>query len=104
MNKYLPLPTGSNNLLTFPAGGSNNENQFIVRLDQRLGGKDNLSYRYFYDSPTGFVTYGAGIGPGLSWYDNSHVTIVSNTIQETHIFSPKVVNYINFTLGNDAIS
>ena len=101
MNKYLPLPTSANNLLTFPAGGSNNENQFVVRLDQQLSSKDNLSYRYFYDSPTGVVTYGAGIGPGLSWYDNSHVLVFSNTLQETHVFSPSIVNYVNFTLGNE---
>jgi hypothetical protein len=101
MNKYLPLPTSSSNLLTFPGGGSNDENQFIVRLDHRLTKNDNLSYRFFYDKPTGVVTYGAGIGPGLAWYDNSQVSIVSNTLQETHVFSPQIVNYINFTLGNE---
>ena len=101
MNKYLPLPTDASNLLTFPAGGSNNEDQFIVRLDHKLTQSDNISYRYFYDKPTGVVTYGAGIGPGLAWYDNSQVSIVSNTLQETHVFSPSIVNYINFTLGNE---
>jgi outer membrane receptor protein involved in Fe transport len=101
MNKYLPLPTGSTNLLTFPGGGSNDENQFVVRLDHRISASDSLMYRYFYDRPTGVVTYGAGIGPGLAWYDNSQVSIISNTLQETHVFSPSVVNYINFTLGNE---
>ncbi len=101
LEKYLPLPTDSSNLLTFPAGGSNDENQFIFRIDERLGAKDTMSYRYFYDNPTGVVTYGAGIGPGLNWFDNSKVVIHSNTLQETHIFSPALVNYANFTLGNE---
>jgi outer membrane receptor protein involved in Fe transport len=101
MNTYLPLPIDPSNLLTFPAGGSNNENQFVARLDHKLAKNDNLSYRFFYDKPTGVVSYGAGIGPGLAWYANSEVSIVSNTLQETHVFSPTVVNYVNFTLGNE---
>jgi outer membrane receptor protein involved in Fe transport len=101
MNKYLPLPSGPNNLLTFPAGGSNNENQYVARLDHRLGSADSLSYIYFYDMPTGVVSYGAGIGPGLAWFDNATVLIYSNTLQETHVFSPTIVNYTNFTLQNE---
>jgi outer membrane receptor protein involved in Fe transport len=98
MSKFLPLPTGAGNLLTFPAGGSNNENQFITRVDHAIGHADNLSFRYFYDNPTGQVSYGAGIGPGLAWFANSHVNINSFTLNETHIFSNSMVNSINATL------
>jgi hypothetical protein len=101
MNKYLPLSTTSSQLLTFPSGGSNNENQFVFRLDEQFRARDTISYRYFYDRPTGVVSYGAGIGPGLNWFDSSSVVIHSNTLQETHIFSPTILNYANFTLGNE---
>lgn len=98
MNKYLPLPSGNGNLLSFPAGGSNNDNQFIVRLDHSLRTSDNLSFRFFNDNPSGQVSYGAGIGPDLSWFANSHVNINSFTLNETHVFSPTTINTVSATL------
>jgi outer membrane receptor protein involved in Fe transport len=98
INKFLPSPTLPNNLATFPGGGASDEDQFIARFDHHFGLKDNFSFRYFYDDPSGLVSYGAGIGPGTSWFDTSHVHIDSYTINETHIITPNLVNNLNATL------
>jgi hypothetical protein len=97
VKRYLPLPTGPNNTDTFPQGGFANTNQFLTRIDQKIGTNDNLAFRFLYNRPQGLTTYGAGIGPGQSWFDDYRVTDQSYTLDETHIFSPTIVNHFNFT-------
>lgn len=98
MNKYLPLPTGPNNADTFPRGGFNNDNQFVARFDHQLSPKDSLSFSYYYDRPLGLTSYGAGIGPDQNWFDDFRVNSQSFTLNQTHSFSPTVLNHVNLTI------
>ena len=97
IQRYLPLPSGANNSDSFPQGGFTTADQFLTRFDHKLTTHDSLAFRFLYNRPKGLTTYGAGIGPGQSWFDDYRVNDQSYTLDETHIFTPTMVNHFNFT-------
>lgn len=97
IQRYLPLPSGPNGIDSFPQAALTNSEQFVTRIDQRLTASDNLSFSFLYNRPQGLTSYGAGIGPGASWFDDYAVHDQTYTLNETHIFSPTIVNQLNLT-------
>jgi hypothetical protein len=97
IKRYLPLPTGPNNSDSFPQGGFTTADQFLTRFDHKLSNQDSVAFRWLYNRPLGLTTYGAGIGPGQSWFDDYRVNDQSFTLDETHILTPTMVNHFNFT-------
>ncbi len=96
----LPLPNGpliaGTGTGVFTGVGNNpaNEDYIHTRLDQVLSPKDNLAFRYVSDN-------GALIDPfpGFSLTGFPEVSIQRNrfaTIEEKHIFSPKLLNTARF--------
>jgi hypothetical protein len=45
----LPIPDDPRGRVTYPRGTNQDSNQFIVKVDQQLGGNNQLSVRYFID-------------------------------------------------------
>lgn len=94
---YLPRATGSGQVL-FTNPTKQEINEYILRVDHRLSGRDNLTGRYFRDhvfltpqNPAGNLL---GYGPGYNQPVNNVM------IQETHTFRPNLLNQASFTLSD----
>ncbi len=90
-----PQPNGTDNgdgsgRLTSVAPNPANEDYFQARVDQYLSSKDNLAFRYVSDNAVLVDPY-----PGLLTAGFPETSIQRNrfaTIEEKHIFSPKLLN------------
>ena len=81
-----------------------NETKFDVRLDERLGGSDNLFGRFSYDQAFSFVPGGApGLAESNAFGSNENLINHARNIGLgwSHIFSPKALNQAS--LGYDRI-
>lgn len=88
-------------MLTFiPSGGTTGEvfystpivqnfDEYILRGDDAISQKDRLMGRYFYDR---FYNVGSYGGDLLAYRQGSTISSHNATIQETHIFSPNLLN------------
>lgn len=94
---YLPQETGTGQVFyTKPV--KQNINEYVVRIDQKLGSKDNLVGRYYRDhivyqpqNPKGnLLGYAAG-------YDQPIGNVM---VQETHTFGVHLLNQASFTLSD----
>lgn len=95
----LPLPNGpaipntGTGVLTQVANNPANEDYFHARLDQVLSAKDNLAFRYISDNGNLIDPYPGPLAgfPEVSIQRNRFATI-----EEKHIFSPKLLNTVRF--------
>lgn len=94
---YLPQETGTGQVF-FTKPVKQNITEYVVRIDQKLGSKDNLVGRYYRDhilyepqNPKGnLLGFAAG-------YDQP----ISNVmVQETHTFGVHLLNQASFTLSD----
>jgi hypothetical protein len=93
---FLPLPNQPNNLLSFNKPLATNEAQVTAKLDHSLSGKDKLSIRYFWDDS--YTELNAGLpqmNSGNDWPTHN------GTINETHIFTPNLVNAATVTIARN---
>ena len=87
-------------------GNIANDNQIIVRIDQAVGQKLNVFYRYIHDtfpSVAGAGTFGGVIIPGLT----STITKNPGTEQlghATYVFSPTLLADIGYAFSTNAIN
>ena len=95
--KYLPRASGTGEVF-FTNPTSQNINQYILRVDHRIGEKDNLTGRYYRDhiflspqNPRGDLL---AYGPGFDQPVNNVM------VQETHTFHPNLLNQASFTLSD----
>ncbi|MGH9402054.1 MAG: carboxypeptidase regulatory-like domain-containing protein [Terriglobia bacterium] len=93
LEKYLPQ-VGGNGSVFYNRPTNQNINQYILRIDHKLGDKDSLTGRYFRDhvflqpqNPTGDI-----LGYSLG-YDQPVQNLM---IQETHTFRPNLLNQASF--------
>ncbi len=105
VQKYLafyPLPNagllapGDVGIFTFAGQQVISENFFTIRLDHRFSEKDSLSGTYLYDySP---FTHPDAMDNVL---DGSHANRNIVALEETHIFSSRLVNSVRFGFNRD---
>jgi len=96
-NKYLPRATGAGQV-SYVKPTSQNIDQFSLRIDQRLGSRDNLMGRYYRDHivlapqnpPGNLLAYAAGL-------DQPFQNLM---VQETHTFRTTLLNQASFTLSD----
>ena len=77
------------------------ETKFDIRLDQNISNADNVFARFSYDQAVSYVPGGGGVGSfaeasafGSNQGIQNHARNIA--IGETHIFSPTLVNQLNF--------
>ncbi len=100
-----PEPNIGTNVWAGAPGGSNDRDQFTVRLDHSfLGGKNNLTGRYLFDQGTLVRPTGSNVGgstnpivqiPGLSSQDTNRFQ--NFLLADTHLFSSTVINELRFS-------
>ena len=96
VKQYMPLPNtnqGSFNYAFF-TGGTQDTNQYIVRLDHLLSPNDQLSLHFMYASRTNFIREG---NPNFN--DNATLPIYNAGLQYVHTVSPTLINELR--LGID---
>lgn len=97
---YLPQgdPTGIQTQVFFTKPTKQNINEYVVRIDQKLGSKDNLVGRYYRDH----IVYQPQNPKGnLLGYTAGYDQPISNVmVQETHTFSANLLNQASFTLSD----
>ena len=93
-------------MLTFmPSGGTSgqvfytlpiiqNFDEYIARGNHTISSKDSMMGRYYYDRFYNVGSYGGNL---LSYRQGSTISSHNATIQEMHVFSPKLLN--DFRLG-----
>jgi hypothetical protein len=107
--QYLPqanLPGTTNNYIASPQE-INDNNQFTIKTDYRIGNNDTAFVRYtFYDvnayQPYGFVAFASSAisVPGFGLFINQRSQNVA--ISETHIFKPMVIGEFKFGFNRTA--
>jgi hypothetical protein len=108
----LPPPTFTtlaNNYITAPTN-VDNYNNFDIRIDQVIGGKDYLFGRYSYNAHTQnhpgiFTNYQNGYADGgnSSSLSNFFDRAQNVSIGETHTFSPRLVNDLRIGLNREHV-
>jgi hypothetical protein len=85
------LPTGDTGIFSFAGQQITNENFFTIRPEHRFSEKDSLSATYLYDDAS--YTHPDAFDNVV---DGSHTNRHIVALEETHIFSPSVVNSVRF--------
>jgi hypothetical protein len=107
VQKYLafyPLPNGGllspgdAGIFTFAGQQIISENSFTIRLDHKISEKDSLSGTYLYDD-TPFTQPDGIDNILLGSHTNRHIA----ALEETHIFSPSLVNSVRFGFNRDGV-
>ena len=90
------LPTGdSNGSYTYVKPSFTNYGEVTARFDQEVGSKDRFTLRYFSD---GYHLNGVlNLQDLLTYADQADIHYYNSLIEETHTFSPRVLN--NFILS-----
>ncbi len=87
--KYMPV-VGGNGIVFYSAPVHQNFNEWLGRVDHEISDKDRLSVRYYIDKFTNAAVYTpTNI---LSYADGSGIVAQNALIQETHIFTPGLLN------------
>lgn len=111
--QYIPLPNRpglANNFLNNPTL-RRSDNAFDIRIDRAFGGKDNFFTRYSYEKA---VTYRpsplstpsnpfGGVSP-VAFAGNFDLLAQNVAINETHVFTPHLLNEFRFGYNRFAIN
>ncbi|HUY14593.1 MAG TPA: TonB-dependent receptor [Terriglobia bacterium] len=102
---FFPLPNGSilgngdTGLFSFEGQQVVSENFFTTRVDQTFSEKDSLFGTYLYDDTP--FTFPSGLNNVLQ---GSHTNRQTAVLEETHIFSPVLVNSIRIGYNRDGVA
>ncbi|MGA7341325.1 MAG: carboxypeptidase regulatory-like domain-containing protein [Terracidiphilus sp.] len=94
--KFLPLPNEPGNIYSYNLALPTRDNQVIARMDESLSAADKFNLRYFFDDS--FNEQSAGL-PAFN--SNNDWPTHNGTINETHIFSPSLVNLATFMVARN---
>src|SRR3982750_2998844 len=90
------FPTGPANVYAFNLSVPTNDSQVVARLDHSFSNADKINFRYFWDDS--FNVQNAGLPAFNS--ENDWPTH-NGTINETHIFTPALVNAATLTIARN---
>jgi len=95
LEQYTPLPTLPNGLFSGNQRTSVNRNQYVGRADHELSPNDRIFARYLTNRDSSLVNRGSF----TDWYQDQHFTRHALTVNETHTFSPTLLNSFSFTFN-----
>jgi hypothetical protein len=98
--KYLPVSSASSGIVFYSSPVHQNFNDVIGRLDQVFSDKDHASVRYDWQLFTNKPVYTAS--NILSYADGSDIIAQNVLAQETHVFSPSLLNEFRVGFLRDA--
>jgi hypothetical protein len=93
------LSPGDTGIFAFAGQQIISENSLTIRLDHKFSEKDSLSGTYLYDD-TPFTHPDADDNVLVGAHTNRHIV----ALQETHIFSPSLVNSVRFGFNRDGVA
>jgi outer membrane receptor protein involved in Fe transport len=94
---FFPLPNAGTNLFSTTQTLSNNTDQFGVKVDQYLGQRDTLNFRYMFNqlSQVDPLSPGGASVPGFPVGEDQRAQ--NFVAEETHTFSPSVIAVARFS-------
>ncbi len=93
---FIPLPNQPGNVFSYNLALPTRENQVIARLDETVSAADKFNIRYFFDDS--FNQQNAGL-PAFN--SNNDWPTHNGTINESHVFSPNLVNLATFMVARN---
>ena len=102
MLKYLPVSSAGSGLAFYSTPIIQNFEEFITRIDYSLSANDRLNYRInkaWFSSPGIFANNNL-----LTYADYTPDNSYNTAIQETHIFSPTLLNDFRFGVTRETTS
>src|ERR1700722_4614088 len=93
---FFPLPNRPGNTYGYNLALPTRDNQVIAKLDLAISSNDKLSARYFFDDS--FNAQSAGLPASNS---NNAWPTHNGTINETHIFTPSLLNLATFLVARN---
>lgn len=95
-NAFLPLPNRPGNILAYSLSLPTEEDQYTLKLDHAFSDKNRGSLRYFYSD------YRANFNHTLPAYNSNNNWSTHNvTLNDSHIFTPNIVNNATFTFARN---
>lgn len=89
---------GSPNNYVFSSSNSNNSNNFLVRIDNRINSRFTLNGRYIFGDGDQIFPLTSNFGSPLPEYQTTTATRVQlGGLDLTHIISPNLINEIRFS-------
>jgi hypothetical protein len=93
---FMPLPNRAGNIAVYQLSLPTNDGQLAMKLDHAISSANKMSLRYFWDDFT--VRQNAA----LPAFNSANNWVTHNaTLNDTHIFTPAVVNTFNFTFARN---
>jgi hypothetical protein len=95
LTKLLQPQTDPDGEVETPSPANQTNNEYVVRIDQMLGSKDNLTGRYYhygYNKVSPFIP-----GNFLSMGDPHYIPDDNFMVKETHVFNPNLLNVAQFS-------
>ena len=94
---FLPLPNSGANYTTFQ-NRDIDDDQYLIKIDQSIGGNNRLTGRYFLDDDDFQRPFNAPLG----FFAANSFRNQSATLRDTHIFSPNLTGVFSFSFGRYA--
>jgi hypothetical protein len=93
---FLPLPNRPGNFHAYNLSLPTEEDQYTIKLDHGFNDKNRASLRYFYSD------YRVNFNHSLpSFNSNNNWSTHNVTLQDSHIFSPSIVNNATLTFARN---
>ncbi len=102
MLKYLPASSSANGFALYSQPVIQNFNEFIIRVDYSISTNDRLNYRFnksYYNQPGIFANNNL-----LTYSDQTPDSSYNTAVQETHIFTPTLLNDFRFGVTRETTS
>jgi hypothetical protein len=95
-NAFLPLPNSAGNILAYNLSLPTEEDQYTTKLDHSFSDKNKASLRYLYSD------YRINFNHTLPQFNSNNNWSTHNvTLNDSHIFSPTIVNNATFTFARN---
>ena len=102
MLKYLPASSSANGFALYSQPVIQNFDEFIIRADYSISTNDRLNYRFnksYYNQPGVFANNNL-----LTYSDQTPDSSYNTAVQETHIFTPTLLNDFRFGVTREITS
>src|SRR5712691_1236235 len=102
MLKFLPMAAAANGQVFYSTPVIQNFDEFITRVDYSVSVNDRLNYRFnqaWYVQPGTFANNNL-----LTYADKTPDWSYNTALQETHIFSPRLLNDFRFAVTRESTS
>jgi outer membrane receptor protein involved in Fe transport len=95
LSKYTPVPNLPGRLFSGFNNGTFDRDQYIGRVDHEFSSRDRVFVRYLFNHDSSLINRGSF----TDWFQDQHFNRQSVTGNETHTFSPGLINSFTFTFN-----